>query len=120
MSRPRACSFAAPVKRAAPRALSRLEQPLIPFRVRGLVRLAPHRTLLKRGSGISALPSLARARRPNNWRVSGTLVDDRGDEAERKRRAYLSSFFSCGSSGTITEEGAMMEVPCAGANSLAM
>jgi hypothetical protein len=34
--------------------------------------------------------------------------------------SHLTSFFSRRSSGTITDEGAMMEMPCAGANNLAM
>jgi hypothetical protein len=34
--------------------------------------------------------------------------------------SHLTSFFNRRSSGTITDEGAMMEMPCAGANNLAM
>src|SRR5690349_16333636 len=52
------------------------------------------------------------------WPIGGALW-----KPGRKSTAadsHLTSFFSRRSSGTITDEGAMMEMPCAGANNLAM
>jgi hypothetical protein len=78
--------------------------------------------LLQRLGAIGAVPDLAKARQwyqraadlaptlpRNNWRVWGTLLKTLEASKCHARR----------SSGTVTDEGAMMEMPCVGANNLA-
>src|SRR5262249_53890141 len=75
ISPPRACSFAAPPKREAPKVPSRLERRLIPSHLRALARLARLPISPKHANGISAPPSSAQVPPRSNWRVSRTFVE---------------------------------------------
>src|SRR5262249_4723986 len=75
ISPPRACSFAAPPKREAPKVPSRLERRLIPSHLSALARLARLPISPKHANGISAPPSSAQVPPRSNWRVSRTFVE---------------------------------------------